>query len=81
MLPESERALHQQRVARARHEGAIEALRSAAEHVRIGAAVSSIPAEIRPAIEAWLCRLAEQRLDSARKEAVRRMADEAPQQS
>ena len=79
MLSESDRALHQQRVARARHEGAIEALRSAAEHVRIGAAVGSIPAEIRPAVEAWLCRLAEQRLDRARKEAVRCMRIDSQQ--
>jgi hypothetical protein len=69
-----DQAAQQQRVTRAGHEGAIEALRSAAEHVRIGAAVGSIPLEVRPAVEAWLCRLAEQRLDRAQREAQHRAA-------
>ncbi|WP_432053690.1 hypothetical protein [Streptomyces sp. bgisy022] len=54
---------------RARAEGAIEALRAAAEEVRIGVAVSNIPVEARPAVTAWLRRQAEQRLDRARKAA------------
>lgn len=57
-------------VLRARDEGAIEALRTAAEHVDLGAAVGPIPLEARPAVSAWLCRLAEQRLDRARKRAA-----------
>jgi len=50
---------------RARAEGAIHALRAAAEHARIGAAVGPIPLEVRPAVAAWLCRLADQRRDQA----------------
>lgn len=60
-------------VRRARADGAIEALRSAAEHVRLGAAVGPIPLDVRPAVAAWLCRLAEQRLDRARREAADRL--------
>ncbi|MGW3428918.1 hypothetical protein ACWDHW_13320 [Streptomyces melanosporofaciens] len=56
-------------VTRARDEGAIEALRTAAEHVRLGAAVGPIPLEARPAVAAWLGRLVEQRLDRERKRA------------
>ncbi|MFE1451968.1 hypothetical protein [Streptomyces olivaceoviridis] len=57
-------------VRRARHEGAIEAFRSAAERMSLGAAVGPVPLEARPAVETWLRRLAEQRLDRARKEAA-----------
>jgi hypothetical protein len=64
-----DQAVQRQRVTRARHEGAIEALRSAAEHVRLGAAVGGIPVGVRPTVEAWLCRLAEQRLGRAQREA------------
>ncbi|GAA3852062.1 hypothetical protein GCM10023084_02820 [Streptomyces lacrimifluminis] len=64
-----DQAAQQQRVTRARHEGAIEALRSAAEHVRLGAAVGGIPVGVRPTVEAWLCRLADQRLGRAQREA------------
>jgi hypothetical protein len=50
--------------------------------MRIGVAVGPIPVEVRPVVAAWLCRLAEQRLDRARKAAVaemRRVPDEATQ--
>jgi hypothetical protein len=53
---------------RAKAEGAIEALRTAAEEMHVGIAVGSIPLEVRPAVESWLRRLAEQRLDRSRKE-------------
>ncbi|MFE9448332.1 hypothetical protein [Streptomyces sp. NPDC006739] len=56
--------------ARTRAEGAIEALRSAAENVRLGTAVGPIPVEVRPTVDAWLCRLAEQRLTRARRDAA-----------
>lgn len=62
-------AVQQQRVTRARHEGAIEALRSAAEHMDIGAATGPIPHEVRPVVVRWLRRLAELRLDLAQREA------------
>ncbi|MGW2725633.1 hypothetical protein [Streptomyces sp. NPDC001492] len=55
---------------RARAEAAIHALRSAAEHVRVGVAVGPIPLEVRPAVAAWLCRLADQRRDRAIAHAV-----------
>lgn len=54
----------------AKAEGAIEALRSAAEEMRVGIAVGAVPLEVRPAVETWLCRLAEQRLDRSRREAA-----------
>jgi hypothetical protein len=47
----------------------IEALRSAAEHMDIGAATGPIPHEVRPAVVRWLRRLAELRLDLAQREA------------
>ena len=72
-----EETMHQQRVTRARHEGAMEALRSAAEHMDVGAAIGPVPYEVRPVIVSWLRRLAEQRLDRARKEALRQVADDA----
>jgi hypothetical protein len=50
---------------RVRTEAAIHALRSAAEHARIGVAVGPIPLEVRPAVAAWLCRLADQRRSRA----------------
>lgn len=65
-----DQAVQQQRVARARHEGAIEALRSAAEHMDIGAAIGPVPHEVRPVVVAWLRRLAEQRLGRAQREAA-----------
>jgi hypothetical protein len=55
---------------RLRAEAAIHALRSAAEHVRVGLAVGPIPPEVRPAVAAWLCRLAHQRRDRAVARAV-----------
>lgn len=58
-----------QTVTRARHEGAIEALRSAAEHMDIGAAIGPVPHDVRPVVVAWLRRLADQRLDLAQREA------------
>ena len=67
-----DQAAQQQRVTRARHEGAIEALRSAAEHMDIGAAIGPVPHEVRPVVVAWLCRLAEQRLGRAQREARNR---------
>src|SRR5690606_1268450 len=54
----------------AKAEGAIEALRSAAEEMRVGIAVGAVPLDVRPAVESWLCRLAEQRLDRSRREAA-----------
>lgn len=50
---------------RVRTEAAIHALRSAAEHARTGVAVGPIPLEVRPAVAAWLCRLADQRRSRA----------------
>ncbi|MFD8771384.1 hypothetical protein [Streptomyces sp. NPDC059916] len=46
-----------------RAEGAIDALRAAAEEMRVGVAVGPVPLEVRPAVAAWLCRLAQQRRD------------------
>ena len=57
-------------VRRARHEGAIEALRSAAQHVCVGIAVGPIPLEVRPAVEAWLYRLANDRRERAVEDAA-----------
>lgn len=54
-------------VARARAEGEIAALRSAAEHMELGVAVGSVPLEVRQTVSVWLRRLAEQRLDAARR--------------
>lgn len=73
-----DQAAQEQRVTRARHEGAIEALQSAAEHMDIGAAIGPVPHEVRPVVVRWLRRLADQRLGRARKDAVHRVADEAP---
>jgi hypothetical protein len=63
---------------RARAEAAIHALRSAAEHVRVGVAVGPIPLEVRPAVAAWLCRLADQRRDRAVANAVALAKAEGP---
>lgn len=65
----TDEAVQQQRVTRARLEGAIEALRSAAEHMDIGAATGPFPHEVRPMVARWLRRLADQRLDRAQREA------------
>lgn len=65
----ADQAAQQQRVTRARHEGAIEALQSAAEHMDIGAATGPVPHEVRPMVVAWLRRLAEQRRGRAQREA------------
>ena len=55
---------------RAKAEGAIEALRAAAEEMHVGIGVGAIPFEVRPAIKSWLRRLAEQRLDRSRRESA-----------
>ena len=64
------RHLREQQDTRLRHEAAIEALSSAAEHMRVGVAVGPIPIEVRPVVEAWLCRLIEQRRERARRDAI-----------
>jgi hypothetical protein len=62
----------------AKAEGAIEALRSAAEEMRVGIAVGAVPPEVRPAVASWLCRLAEQRLDRSHREAAEPATQPAP---